>query len=54
MVTLATDDGWIDADLNIVVIADAIPWLGSVVVGALCLHYVSVMARKEAETGCAL
>lgn len=38
MVTLATDDGSIDADVNIVVIAAAMPWLGSVVVGALCLH----------------
>jgi hypothetical protein len=37
MVTLATDFGSTDADLNIVSIASAIPWLGSAVVGALCL-----------------
>lgn len=38
MVTLATDFGATDADLNIVSIASAIPWLGSAVVGALCLE----------------
>jgi hypothetical protein len=37
IVTLATEDGSTEADLNIVVIALAMPWLGSVVVGALCL-----------------
>jgi hypothetical protein len=38
IVTLATEDGATEADLNMVVIALAIPWLGSVVVGALCLR----------------
>lgn len=38
MVTLATDDGSTEADLNMVVMASAIPWLGFVVVGALCLR----------------
>jgi len=37
IVTLAMEDGSTEADLNILVIASAMPWLGSVVVGALCL-----------------
>ena len=37
IVTLATDVGSTEADWNMVVMASAIPWLGSVVVGALCL-----------------
>lgn len=39
IVTLATEEGSTEADLNIVVIALAMPWLGSVVVGALCLAF---------------
>lgn len=37
IVTLAMEDGSKEADLNIVVMAVAMPWLGSVVVAALCL-----------------
>lgn len=38
IVTLATEDGSTDADLNMVVMASVMPWLGLVVVGALCLN----------------
>ena len=38
IVTLATEAGSTEADLNIVLMALAMPWLGSVVVGALCLN----------------
>lgn len=40
MVTLAMEDGETDADVNMVVMALAMPWLGSVVVWALCLCFV--------------
>jgi hypothetical protein len=33
----AIDDGSTEADRNMIVIAFEMPWLGSVVVGALCL-----------------
>jgi hypothetical protein len=38
IVTEATSSGFTEADLNIVVMVEAMPWLGSRVVGALCLR----------------
>jgi hypothetical protein len=41
-------DGSTEADVNIVVMVSAIPWLGSVVVGALCLTvHVSISVAHE-------
>ena len=49
IVTLATAPGSTEADLNIVVIASAMPWLGSVVVGALCLPACKYKCRGTAQ-----